>query len=83
VARERESKNERKSLSERKTEEYASLTCLTGPKELANYLIAVSEDKTKYDRYLAWKHAANVSERFSRKYQRCVFYSSECRLCSK
>ncbi len=53
-----------------------------GPKELAAYLMLVGEDKSRYNRYLAWKHGP-LATHFLNKYQRCVFYSSECRLCSK
>lgn len=57
-----------------KVADYAS------PAELAAYLKKVLADDDLYRSYFSWK-AAGLSERFKTRYERCVFYTGECRLC--
>ncbi|GAM22303.1 hypothetical protein SAMD00019534_054780 [Acytostelium subglobosum LB1] len=49
------------------------------PRDLADYLIKVSENETLYNSYFEWK-TQPLKESFQRHYNNCVF-QAECRVC--
>jgi hypothetical protein len=52
------------------------------PKELAEYINYLNQHDDKYEEYFDWKKKG-LSENFVDKYNKCVFYGAECRLCQK
>jgi hypothetical protein len=50
------------------------------PRELADFLLRLNASDEEYLKYYDWKKQG-LSERFKTRYDRCVFYGSECRLC--
>ncbi|KAN0042710.1 hypothetical protein ACTA71_012633 [Dictyostelium dimigraforme] len=50
------------------------------PKELVDYIIYLSKNKTAYEEYFEWKKQP-LPESFIEKYDRCIFYGADCRLC--
>lgn len=52
------------------------------PKELAEYINYLNQHDDKYEEYFDWKKKG-LSEKFVDKYNKCVFYGAECRLCQK
>jgi len=57
-----------------KTSDFKSAT------ELGNYLNYLIENPEEYYKYFNWKNQG-LSDKFKEKYNQCVFYNSECRLC--
>ena len=52
------------------------------PKHLAEYLQKVLDDEELYNSYFEWKKKG-LSEHFLQRYNDCVFYSGEYRICEK
>ncbi|KAM9977776.1 hypothetical protein ACTFIR_011648 [Dictyostelium discoideum] len=50
------------------------------PKELVDYIVYLSKNKTAYEEYFEWKKQP-FPEKFIEKYNRCIFYGADCRLC--
>lgn len=53
-----------------------------GAKDLAEYINHLNENDDEYESYFAWKKEG-LSPNFKDKYDKCVFYGAECRLCMK
>ncbi|KAK5580097.1 hypothetical protein RB653_000110 [Dictyostelium firmibasis] len=50
------------------------------PKDLVDYILYLSKNKTAYEEYFQWKKQP-LPQSFIEKYNRCIFYGSDCRLC--
>ncbi|KAN0042436.1 hypothetical protein ACTFIV_005001 [Dictyostelium citrinum] len=50
------------------------------PKELVDYITYLSKNKTAYEEYFEWKKQP-LPQSFIEKYNRCLFYGADCRLC--
>eukprot|EP01112_Ceratiomyxa_fruticulosa_P021224 TRINITY_DN73_c0_g4_i1.p1 TRINITY_DN73_c0_g4~~TRINITY_DN73_c0_g4_i1.p1 ORF type:complete len:629 (-),score=106.10 TRINITY_DN73_c0_g4_i1:63-1949(-) len=48
------------------------------PQHLAEYLNSITDEE--YNEYFAWKKNG-LSTNFKRKFEQCIFYGAECRLC--
>jgi len=57
-----------------KTDDFSS------PKDLAKYLQFLLDNPAEYDKYFEWKKHP-LAPKFVDKYEKCVFYGAECRLC--
>ncbi|EFA81377.1 hypothetical protein PPL_05361 [Heterostelium album PN500] len=51
------------------------------PADLVKYLLYLSENEEEYNKYFEWKNKPYPAA-FKEKYDRCVFYSGECNLCT-
>jgi len=51
-------------------------------KELAEYINYLNEHDEEYLEYFEWKKVG-LSKEFVDKYEKCVFYGADCRLCQK
>ena len=50
--------------------------------ELGEYLTFLNENEEEYQKYFEWKKFG-FSKNFLDKFNKCVFYNSDCRLCHK
>jgi len=53
-----------------------------GPRELGDYITYLDQNPDEYNKYFEWKKTG-LLPRFKEKYDHCVFYGAECRLCQK
>eukprot|EP01116_Phalansterium_solitarium_P000917 TRINITY_DN1075_c0_g3_i2.p1 TRINITY_DN1075_c0_g3~~TRINITY_DN1075_c0_g3_i2.p1 ORF type:complete len:611 (+),score=192.62 TRINITY_DN1075_c0_g3_i2:38-1834(+) len=51
-----------------------------GPKELAKYLQFLLDNEDEYQKYHDWRKVG-LSKQFTQRFNDCVFYGAECRLC--